>query len=300
MRPDRLTFAAFAASVVIGGLNFVAVRFSNEELAPFWGAGVRFAGASLILVALAFALRVPWPQGRALVGALVYGVLNFGVSYALAYWALLELSAGMGAVIISLVPLLTLLLAVAHGIERFRWRGLAGATIAALGVALIFQEQVSLAVPPLSIIVMLGATLAIAETNVVLKWFPRTHPIATNAVGMPVGTALLLALSVAAGEPRAAPVLVFTWLAVGYLVVASAALFILYLTVITRWTASATSYGFVLQPLVTLPAAAALRSEAITPVFAIGAALVLAGVYVGALAGALGTTAAMRREAPAR
>lgn len=33
----------FATVVLVGGGNFVAVRFSNRELAPFWGAGLRFA-----------------------------------------------------------------------------------------------------------------------------------------------------------------------------------------------------------------------------------------------------------------
>jgi hypothetical protein len=33
-RVGRLTFAAFAGAVLIGGSNFVAVKFSNLELAP--------------------------------------------------------------------------------------------------------------------------------------------------------------------------------------------------------------------------------------------------------------------------
>jgi hypothetical protein len=43
---EGLVLTAFLTLVLIGGANFVAVRFSNVELAPFWGAGSRFLLAS--------------------------------------------------------------------------------------------------------------------------------------------------------------------------------------------------------------------------------------------------------------
>ena len=59
--------------------------------------------------------------------------------------------------------------------------------------------------------------------------------------------------------------------------------FLLYMFVLEKWTASGASYGFVLVPLVTIVVAATVAGEAITAGFLAGAALVLAGVYVGAL-----------------
>jgi hypothetical protein len=46
-RADRATLAAFRSLVVLVGANFVAIRFNNRELAPFWGAGTRFALAAI-------------------------------------------------------------------------------------------------------------------------------------------------------------------------------------------------------------------------------------------------------------
>ena len=37
---DGKTLAAFATAVVLGGVNFVGVRVSNEELDPIWGAAL--------------------------------------------------------------------------------------------------------------------------------------------------------------------------------------------------------------------------------------------------------------------
>jgi drug/metabolite transporter (DMT)-like permease len=71
--------SVFLAVVLIGGTNFVAVRFSNPELAPFWGAGLRFAIGGALLVGFAAWRRIRLPLGSACPGAAVLGVVNFGV-----------------------------------------------------------------------------------------------------------------------------------------------------------------------------------------------------------------------------
>ncbi len=43
---DRVTLAMFLLVSVLAGGNAVGIRFSNRELDPFWGAGLRFAGAA--------------------------------------------------------------------------------------------------------------------------------------------------------------------------------------------------------------------------------------------------------------
>ena len=63
-RPPTAVLAVFVAVVLIGGTNFVAVRFSNRELPPFWGAGLRFAIAGALLVGFAAWRRIPLPLGQ--------------------------------------------------------------------------------------------------------------------------------------------------------------------------------------------------------------------------------------------
>jgi drug/metabolite transporter (DMT)-like permease len=281
-KPDRITLAAFITMTLIGGTNAVAVRFSNEELAPFWGAAIRFVPAALLLGAWVAIRRVPLPRGRALVGAIVYGVLNFGLSYALVYYALVNAPAGPAQLVLAVVPLLTVLLATLQGVERFHWRGLAGAAIAAGGIAIVFGDQLSAAVPFLSLIALIAAALCIAEVGVAVKWFPRVDAAMLNALGMAIGAAMLLVLAVVVGEPLALPQRTVTWAVLAYLIVATVVLFMLVLYVLNRWTASATSYSFLLLPLVSLALAAVLRGEPVRSGFLVGGALVLVGVYVGA------------------
>src|SRR5690349_20517767 len=105
-RADAAVLAVFIACTVIGGSNIVAVRISNRELAPFWGAGLRFSIAALLLIAFAAWRRIPLPLGPALPGVALFGLLNFGVFYALGYWGLLEAPAAAAATLIALAPLL--------------------------------------------------------------------------------------------------------------------------------------------------------------------------------------------------
>lgn len=71
-------------------------------------------------------------------------------------------------------------------------------------------------------------------------------------------------------------------LAIGYLVlVGTVVVYALGLFVLTRWTASSASYLHILLPLVAVPLGAWLRDERVSPLFLGGAAVVMAGVYVG-------------------
>ena len=107
--PDSLTLTAFVVAVFLGAGNFIGVRFSNRELEPLWGAGFRFAIATLIFVGVMAAMRLRPPKGRDLVATILFGALGFGAFYALMYWALVRVTAGFAAVVMAVVPLLTIL-----------------------------------------------------------------------------------------------------------------------------------------------------------------------------------------------
>jgi drug/metabolite transporter (DMT)-like permease len=110
------------------------------------------------------------------------------------------------------------------------------------------------------------------------------HPAVTNAIGLGTGTVILLVLSPLFGETWALPREPEVIVAVAYLATAgSIGLFVLLLMVIRRWTASATSYMFVLFPVTTMLLDALLLDEPITARGAVGAVIVMAGVWFGAV-----------------
>jgi len=281
--PDRATLLAFVGVVLFGGANAVAVKLTVEELAPFWGAALRILVAGALMMLVVVATRRSLPRGRSLVGAALYGLVAFAASYGLAYTGLRDVPAGTAMVLISLTPLFTFGLAIAHRQERFHLQGLLGALIAVVGIGIVFVDQLSADVPLFSLLLILLAALAIAESGVIVKGIPRSDPFATNGVAMLIGAALLLIVSMVAGEPQGLPTQEATWVVMGYLVVlGTVAMFALYVFALQRWTASAVSYVTLLMPIVTVALAVVLTGEQITLSFILGSSVILGGVYVGA------------------
>lgn len=281
---EQATLAAFVTGSVLAGGNGVAIRFSNRELDWLWGAGLRFVLAALLMLGLMAALRVGWPRGRALAGAVVFGLLQFAVTYALAYYALVELHAGFGQILLALVPLMTLLLATAQRQERFRLAALAGAVLALVGIAIMSRAPLEGSLPLLSVLAALASALCFAQAAVLVRWLPPVHPVAMNAVGMTAGAVALVFAAVVAGESLELPDRSATWAAVLYIAtIGSVAVFLLYLFVLRRWVASRASYSFVLIPIVTIVLSAWLDDEPVGVGLVLGGGLVLVGVYVGAL-----------------
>lgn len=284
IRPAPATLLAFAVLVLFGGANAVGVKFALVDLEPFWAAGVRFLLAGLLLFGYAIVTGRRLPRGKQLVGTTLFGLFGVGLAYFFLYWGLQEAPAGTTMLILATVPLLTLLLAVLQRVERLRWLGLAGAVIASAGIVVVASEQLRLDVPMLSLGALLAGAACMAESAVVAKRFPPGDPVPANAIGMTLGGLLLLAVAILTGERLGSPVAAETWWAMAYLIgPGSVVVFILALYILARWTASATSYAFLIFPLVAVALGALMLGEPVQPTFVIGGAIVLVGVYIGAV-----------------
>jgi drug/metabolite transporter (DMT)-like permease len=281
---NRVAFVALVSGGVLAGGNALGVRFTVKELAPLWGAGLRFALAAALLLVVMAVMRLRLPRGRALTGAVLFGLLNFGGAFGFAYYMFVHVQAGLASTLLALAPLATLLLAVVHRQEQLRPSAVAGGVLALAGVAAISNASLSSAVPPLALLAGIAGVLCFAEAAVIVRAFPPVHPVTMNAVGMAVGAAALLAGSVLARDPLILPRQGATWAALGYLIaIGSIAVFLLYLVVLKFWAASRAVYFDVLIPPVAVALSAWLDAEPITAGLLLGGTLILAGVYVGAL-----------------
>jgi drug/metabolite transporter (DMT)-like permease len=281
---DRVALAALVSGTLIGSGNAIGVRFSNRELDPLWGAGLRYVLATVLLGAVIAVLKLTLPRGRALLGAMLYGTLIFGAAFGLMYYAFVRIHAGLGQTLLALVPLATLLLAIAQRQERVRAAAIVGTLASVAGIGIISGVSGGESVPVLSLLAVLGAVLCLAQATVLVRHLPPVHPVTMNAVGMATGAVILVVLSMVMRESIAAPERGATWLALLYLVVlGSGPVFVLYVVVVRLWSASRAAYTFVLMPVVTVMLSAWLDDEPISTGRMLGGALLLAGVYVGAL-----------------
>ncbi|MCB0100961.1 MAG: EamA family transporter [Anaerolineales bacterium] len=284
---DKKTLAAFLLVILLGGSNSVAIRFSNQELAPFWGAFVRFFFAGSIFWLIFWVRRMSLPRRSDVAVIALNGFLSTGVSFALLYWALQKMPVSLATVVISTSPLFTLILAVLHRLEKFRVQALFGGVIAIAGLALVVNAQPGGRELLPGMIGLLVSALVAAEGNVIFKMYSlKSDPVIINAISMTSGSIFLGAASWLAHEAHVMPSTPQVWGAVTYLILGgSVVMFYMFVYVLSRWKASSASYAILFFPLIATLLAAWLANEAVSMPFILGAALVLTGVWVGAFYG---------------
>jgi drug/metabolite transporter (DMT)-like permease len=276
--------AAFAALVVLIGSNLVAIRIGNRELAPLWHAGVRFLAAAVLFWLIAVVRRAARPTGQAAAGAALYGLFSIAAFFGFVYAGLVDASVGVATSTLALGPLITLGLAAAMGLERLRAMAVVGALIAFIGIAVMYASALTGSVPISSLALLVAGAASFAIGGLVVKRTPPMDPVVQNGIASTVGAAVLVALSIVAGEDLAVPSQPETWLAFAYLVLPGTLLtFALLLYLLHRWPASRVAYQFVLAPIVAILVAAPVLGEPIEPAIIAGTALVIAGVWLGAL-----------------
>jgi drug/metabolite transporter (DMT)-like permease len=276
--------AAFVLLVLLVGTNLVAIRYSNRELAPFWNAGFRFLLAAIGFAIILVARRPGRPSRRAIAGGTLYGLLAFAGFFGFIYLALVHAPAAIAQTVLALNPLVTMFLAAAIGMERLRWQAFLGAAISLLGIAIAFGAAAQLRVPADSLLELVAATTSFAAGAIVVRRQRGAEPITQNLLATAVGGAILLSISAAVGEPWQLPATPGTWAAFLYLVgPGTIVVFLLLLYVLREWSATASSYQFVLAPIVSVILAATLLGEAVGPTVLVGVAFVLVGVYIGAV-----------------
>src|SRR4030095_12460259 len=187
---ERVALTAFLSYAVLAGGNAVCIRFSNRELAPLWGASLRFALAAALLLAVMVLLRLAFPRGQALVGSLLYGLFNIGAGFGLIYYGLVQVHAGLAPILLALLPLATLLLAVLWRQERLRAAAVMGTLLALAGVAVVSRSPLRQDVPMLSVLAVVGGAICFAQALVLVRRFPSVHPVTMNAIGMTAGAAV--------------------------------------------------------------------------------------------------------------
>ena len=194
-------------------------------------------------------------------------------------------TAGTAALVVALAPALTILLAAALGYERLTSRRLVGVALGFAGVAVVIAfgsgAEISLASVKGPGIV-LGATLSFALYSVLLKpLFPRYGAVALTAAASLVGTVALLPFARASTVESVADASPKNLVLVLFLGLASTLGAYLAWTKVLEAIGPARSAIYIngVPPLAVLIAALTL-GETITPWFAAGGALLVAGVVL--------------------
>src|SRR5690242_18505223 len=132
---ERLGLLAAILSSSIGGVNTAVTRFTIGATDPATLAALRFGLGFLFLLPVALALRSRWPRRRDWAGVAALGILFFAIFQGVFNLALRYTTAARGALALSMLPLITMVVAALLRIEPLTARKTAGVLIAIAGVA---------------------------------------------------------------------------------------------------------------------------------------------------------------------
>ena len=271
---------------LVWGSTYLAIAIAVQTLPPLLSGGLRFLLAGVILGAWLIArhgraaLRIDRAQlgGAALVGALLLAGGN-----GLVMLAERTVPSGLAALVVASVPLWIVVFRLIAG-DRVAASLIVGVLVGFAGVAiLVVPRGASGEVDPVGLITVVGATLSWAlGTFASPRLRTPRDPLASTALQMLAGGALLVVIAVAVGEATRADPANFSMaslLAMAYLVVfGSLVAFSAYTWLLQHTSVSVVSTYAYVNPVVAVFLGAVVLSELVTPSMLIGAATILAAV----------------------
>lgn len=285
-RLPGLILACLAATWLIWGSTYLAIKWALVSFPPFFQMGTRFVAAGLLLGAWAGLRGARWPTRSQWFSAAVLGALMLGGGYGATAVAQVSISSGLVVAFIAVVPALVALGEWPYGVRPSRLQA-AGIALGLAGVLLLTQGQGFAASWRGLLAISVACVTWCAGSVWALHGLPGGRPLklAPGAAGyasqMAVGGGLLLAASWLAGEQPTLPpdaLGLACWL---YLVVAGSLVgFSAYMVLLQRvGTALASSYTFV-NPVIGLVLGVTLGGEIVSSQEWLAAGVVMAGVVL--------------------
>lgn len=272
---------------VIWGINFVVVKYATQVFNPFAFTGLRVGAAALFLLLVAFARgHISLPR-RDVVGLLLLGVIGNGLYQLFFVHGVARTRAGNAALIVGAAPAFIALFARVRGLERVKRMTLVGIALSVIGVGLVIAGSANPSNGQTttllgSVLVFCGVLCWTVYTIMLQPYTKRIDVVRLSAITMVGGAVPLLIAST--------PALVATnWSAVG----SGGWLALFYSSVISMGVAyffwyrglrvlgpTRTAVYSNLQPIIALLVAWAFLGEIPTIFQGVGAATIVAGVFL--------------------
>lgn len=272
----------FLLVTLLFGAVFPAIKVGLADVPPLLFAAARYYLSAALLLGYALLTTDRWrPRTRNdRIAVLAGGTLFIGGT-GLSFVGLQFTTSGVGAIVFSLIPILTVLVAwVLLPEERPTRRGVLGVCVGFVGVAIVVRPDPSLEMSVVGELLVLTAAAGVAlGTVLVRRSRPTMAVVALTGWAMAVGAtvqlgfALVLGESLAAVRPTASALVALLYLAV----VGGAVGFVIYFTLLERLGALEINLIAYLVPIVTLAIGWAVLDEPVVPTTVAGFLVVLVG-----------------------
>ena len=270
---------ALAAIWLIWGLNWVVMKTANNYFPPILFVTWRFGTGALILLAVAYWRKIPFPDKKFLPWIFLTGIFMIVLNNIAAQIGMQTISAGMAAVLNYTAPLWTAILAHFTLNERLTKIKCVGIFLAILGLYVLMGLQ---GVDDLgaAFIIILGA-VAMAFSNIIVKLkLSKNNMVQLTTWQMVFGALVLIGYSslVPQGEINWCLPAVLCVIYNGAL--ASALAFFLWNYVLTHIEASSAAIATLVAPIVGVLGGVFILGEPFTVQIVLGMALIFAGILI--------------------
>jgi drug/metabolite transporter (DMT)-like permease len=279
-RFSPMILACLAATWLVWGSTYLAIRFALVGFPAFFMMATRFLCAGVLLMGWQLLRRAPLPSGRQWLNALVVGTLMLGGGMGGTAFAEQTVASGIVVSFIAIVPLFLVVMNLAFGVRPPRGE-LIAVSIGVVGVLMLTQGA-GFHASPVGLIAIALATTAWSLGSVLsLKWCALAPGATGFASELLLGGLALLVMSALRGEPwhwPSDPGALIAWLYLttfGSLIAFSA-----YMLLLARTSTSvAASYALV-NPVVALVLGVTLGREVVSPWEWLSASVVMLGVVL--------------------
>ncbi|HEX2201914.1 MAG TPA: EamA family transporter [Longimicrobium sp.] len=284
-RSRALRLGAYAATWIIWGSTYLAIKYGVETLPPFWMAGVRSVAAGAILFAWGRLRGDALPTAAQWRAAALTGALFFLLGHGGLFWGEQRVASGPASLFVATEHLWIVLIALLGGARPSK-RALAGVALGLGGVTLLTVGGAGAgAVDPLGAAVIVGCALAWAMGIVYFRGPRRpASDLFASAAPLLTGGVMLLVFSAAIGEfgrVTADDLTTRAVLSLAYLVVFGSVIAFTALTFLTRTEGPgrSASYAYV-NPLVAVALGWAFAGEPLTARVVASAVAIVAAVVL--------------------
>ena len=272
----RWVLVTAIAPIAWGSTYFVTREFLPAD-SPLWGATLRAVPAGLVLLAI----RPRMPRGAWWWRALVLGVLNVSVFFALVYLAAQLLPTSLASTVMATSPVVMMLFAWMLAGERLRALPVAGAVVGIVGVVLLLATDAT-SVDPLGVAVSVAA-MVLSSLGFILakRWRDGTDLLAVTAWQFLAGGLLLVpaALLVEGVPPQLDGPALAGFAYVGLF--ATAVAFAAWFTGLAHLPAGTVGLVGLLNPVTGVLLGTLIAGEVLGAAQLAGLVLVLAGIFLG-------------------
>ena len=275
-----LLLMCLAATWLVWGSTYLAIKFALVSFPPFFQMGTRFLFAGAVLMAWMRWRGAPWPDRAQWRNALLVGTLMLGGGMGGTAYAEVSVGSGLVVAFIAVSPLMIAALNRLWGVVPSRLE-IAGILVGLAGV-LMLTQGVGFQASPAGLAAIMIACSTWSLGSVLSQ---RVWPLAPGATGfaseMICGGLVLMLMSALAGETPVWPPQPLAFAAWLYLVVfGSLIAFNAYMHLLAHAPAAlASSYTFV-NPVIAMLLGVGIGGESVTRGEWSAAAVVLAGVLL--------------------